>query len=123
MENTLSAIDFRFFIGCHCHIKDSSGFSIIEGVDTFLNMVVINKTHHEPGSIKPILRRFETLSRHEVEQLNQLWPNAKINRTAFGSIQLDARIINYLTLLNVDVFGWIDEGLAIDAAYNVSGSK
>lgn len=121
MENTLSAIDFRLFIGCHCHIKDSPCFSIIKGIDVNMDLVIIDEkgiAFQSPSLVKPILRRFESLSRHEVEQLNKLWPNENIKRTTFDSIQLDAKIINYLTLLHIDVNGWIDQELAIDAAYN-----
>ncbi len=114
----LKASDFRFFIGCSCYITSSSAetLSIIEGVDA--DSVISNGAKHSPGSIKPIMRRFESLSRHEVEQLNKLWPKENITRTTFDSIQLDADIINYLTSLHVDVFGWIDQGLAVDAEYN-----
>lgn len=114
---TLKAIDFRFFIGCPCHTKGSSFFSPIDGVDAASNIVIVDETKFDPSEIKPILRKFESLSRHEVEGLNKLWPSESIKRTVFGSIQLDAEIINYLTSLNVDVFGWIEQGLAIDAAY------
>lgn len=123
MENTLSAIDFRLFIGCFCYIKDSPGFSVIEGIDINSNMVIINKTNHDPSLVKPILRRFDSLSRQEIEELNKLWPTENIKRTLFGSIQLDAKIINFLTLLHIDVYGWIDQELAIDAAYNTIGSN
>lgn len=116
----LSAIDFRFFIGCPCYITDTDPpvSSSIEGIDGYLNMVISERVNYEPELIKPILRRFDSLSRNEVEQLNKLWPNENIKRTVFDSIQLDAEIINHLTSLHVDVFGWIDQGLAIDAAYN-----
>ena len=116
----LKAIDFRFFIGCPCYLMDTDKPipSIIEGVDVQLDMVITELSLYHPSLIKPLLRRFESLSRHEVEQLNKLWPNESIKRTTFGSIQLDAEIINYLTSLYVDVFNWIDQGLAIDAAYN-----
>lgn len=133
MKNTLNAIDFRFFIGCPCYIietKDQyiidtthSTPSMIEGIDNTLNMVISNRMNHAPDLIKPILRKFENLSRHEVEGLNKLWPTESIKRTTFESIQLDANIIDYLTSLNVDVFGWIEQGLAIDAEYNSTSSK
>lgn len=116
----LNAIDFRFFIGSPCYIGDSEKIYVIEHINFHLNRVVSNRTNYSPDLIKPILRRFESLSRHEVEQLNKLWPNENIKRTTFGSIQLDAEIINYLTNLHVDVFGWIDKGLAIDAGYNTN---
>lgn len=120
MENTLKAIDFRLFIGCPCLIVDTDQPvpSTIEGIDGILNMVISERVNYAPALIKPILRKFESLSRHEVEGLNKLWPSENIKRTTFESIQLDANIINYLTSLNVDVFGWIEKGLAIDAAYN-----
>lgn len=120
MENKLKAIDFRFFVGCPCYITDIHPPvpSTIEGIDAMLNMVISERTNYEPSLIKPVLRRFENLSRHEIEGLNKLWPSENIKRTTFDSIKLDADIINYLTLLNVDVYSWIDQGLAIDAAYN-----
>ena len=118
MKPTLSAIDFRFFIGCSCHIKGNSDFSIIEGIDIKLNVVVINKINYNPSLVKLILRKFDSLSRNEIEQLNKLWPKENIKRTLFDSIQLDAEIIDFLTLLHIDVNGWIEQGLAIDAAYN-----
>lgn len=124
MENTLEwglvkAIDFRMFIGCPCHVEKMA--CLIEGVDVNTNTVIVSPDSKlslvkiDPKDIKPILRRFETLSRSEVEQLNKLWPKENIQRTTFGSIKLDAHIIDYLTQLHVDVFGWIDQGLAIDA--------
>lgn len=115
----LKAIDFRFFIGCPCYITDTDSPvpSTIEGIDGQLNMIISERVNYDPILIKPVLRRFNSLSRHEVEQLNKLWPNESIKRTTEGSIQLDAEIINYLTSLHVDVFGWIDKGLAIDAEY------
>jgi hypothetical protein len=58
-----------------------------------------------------------------VEGLNKLWPKENIKRTTFDSIKLDADIIFYLTSLNVDVFGWIEQGLAVDAEYNYVGAK
>ena len=122
---TLKAIDFRFFIGCPCYITDTDQPvpSTIEGIDGQLNMVISERVNYEPSVIKPILRRFETLSRHEVDELNKLWPKESIKRTTEDSILLDADIIDYLTSINVDVFGWIDKGLAIDAAYNTTLSK
>lgn len=81
-------------------------------------MIISERTNYNPNIIKPVLRRFETLSRHEVEELNKLWPKENIQRTTFESIQLDADIINHLTSLCIDVFGWIEQGLAIDAEYN-----
>lgn len=130
----LNAIDFRFFIGCPCNIKGYNDQTIasatISGVNSSLDRVIACVVGigtlalgHHPSEIKPILRRFETLSRHEVEELNKLWPKENIERTTFGSIQLDADIINYLTSLHVDVFGWIDQGLAIDASYNTIESN
>jgi hypothetical protein len=86
-------------------------------------MVISERVNYVPSLIKPILRRFETLSRHEVDGLNKLWPKENIKRTTEDSIMLDAEIINYLTSLHVDVFGWIDNGLAIDAAYNSTFNK
>lgn len=116
----LKAIDFRFFIGCSCYIMDTDipVPSTVEGIDIHLNTVISERVNYEPNVIKLILRRFETLSRVEIEQLNALWPNGKISRTVTDSILMDAEIINFLTLLHIDVFGWIDQGLAIDAAYN-----
>jgi len=116
----LNAIDFRFFIGCPCYITDSNPFvlSTIEGIDNSLNMVISERVNYSPDLIKPILRKLDSLSRHEVEELNKLWPNEKINRTTFDSIKLDAEITNYLTSLNVDVFGWIELGLADDPAHS-----
>ena len=81
-------------------------------------MVVINKINYNPSLVKLILRKFDSLSRNEIEQLNKLWPKENIKRTLFDSIQLDAEIIDFLTLLHIDVNGWIEQGLAIDAAYN-----
>lgn len=109
----------KFYIGCSCYLGDSKLHFTIESVDTDSNMVMIkNVTLWQDVSIvKPILRKFESLSRHEVEQLNKLWPNERVNRTTFESIQLDAEIIGYLTSLHVDVFGWIDKGLAVDAEH------
>lgn len=117
---TLNAIDFRFYIGCPCYIMDTDKpiLDAIEGIDAVMNMVISERVNYEPSIIKPVLRRFETLSRHEVEGLNKLWPKEHISRTTLESIHLDANIINYLTSLNVDVFGWIEQGLAIDAEYN-----
>lgn len=122
MKKVLNAIDFRLFIGCSCLIIDSvpSVPSTIEGIDGVLNMVISERINYTPELIKPILRKFENLSRREIEELNKLWPKEKINRTTFDSIKLDADIINYLTSLHVDVFGWIEKGLAIDAEYNNS---
>lgn len=115
MEKILKAIDFRFFMGCMCITSDGTK-TCIDMIDTNLNVVVVSGgVDYEPSLIKPILRRFENLSRHEVEQLNKLWPKENIKRTTFDSIKLDADIINYLTSLHVDVFDWIDQGLAIDA--------
>ena len=118
----LRAIDFRFFIGCSCYIVDefykSRIPSIIEGVDGLLNKVIIHQVNYDPNVIKLVLRRFESLSREEIQELNKLWPNENIKRSLSESINLDAYIINYLTLLHIDVFNWIDKGLAIDAAYN-----
>lgn len=115
----LKAIDFRLFIGCQCYVNsilfDKPILSIIESINYGLNTVIADDVDYEPNLIKPILRRFESLSRHEMEQLNKLWPKENIKRTTFDSIVLDAEIINFLTLLKVDVFGWIDQGLAIDA--------
>lgn len=128
MKKTLTAIDFRLFIGCPCFIvgADKPTLTVIVGVDTFSNKVntasttergqaFTNPCGQDPENVKPILRRFENLSRHEIEGLNKLWPSENVRRTTFESIQLDAEIINYLTLLNVDVFGWIDQDLAVDA--------
>jgi hypothetical protein len=116
----LKAIDFRLFIGCPCYITDTDNPvpSTIEGIDGMLNMVISERVNYPPSLIKPILRRFETLSRDEIEQLNKLWPNEKISRTVTDSIRMDAQIINFLTLLHIDVFSWVEQGLAIDAAYN-----
>ena len=120
MKKELTAYDLRFYIGCPCYITDTNQPvpSTIEGIDYDLNMVISERVNYAPNLIKPILRRFENLSRHEVEGLNKLWPMEKISRTTFDSIKLDANIIDYLTKLNVDVFGWIDLDLAIDAANN-----
>ena len=131
MEKTLKASDFRLFIGCPCYIGSVFGnepivLSIdgvdashkIGGIDIENNKVIIKNLTFDPREIKLGLRRFENLSRHEVEGLNKLWPSESITRTTFDSIKLDAEIINYLTALNVDVFGWIDQNLAIDVAYN-----
>ena len=116
----LKARDFRFFIGCTCYIMDSNipSPSTIEGIDVCLNTIISERVGYSPDLIKPILRRFDSLSRYEVEELNKLWPNQNIKRTTEQSINLDADIINYLTSLNIDVFNWIEKGLAIDAAYN-----
>jgi len=125
MEHKLKATDFRFFMGCPCYIFDTDQPvpSTIEGIDAYQNMIISERVTYPPSIIKLVLRKFESLSRHEVEGLNKLWPNENIKRTAFDSIKLDADIINYLTSLNVDVFGWIDQGLAIDAAYNSLGTN
>jgi len=130
MENKLNAIDFRFFIGCPCYIvTDNQNIpTTIDGIDINSNTIVCDEKaiiplKIIPSAIKPILRKFDNLSRHEVEGLNKLWPSENIKRTTFESIQLDANIVNYLTSLHVDVFGWIDKGLAIDAAYNSTDSK
>lgn len=114
----IKAIDFRFFIGCPCYLlyPNKKVLTTIVGFDAGLNTVETQIALGVlPSLIKPILRRFENLSRHELEQLNKLWPKENIKRTTFDSIKLDADIINFLTLLNVDVFGWIDQGFAIDA--------
>lgn len=127
MEHKLKALDFRLFIGCPCYIFDTVDHpavpSTVEGIDGTLNMVISERINYNPGVIKLVLRKFESLSRHEVEELNKLWPKENIKRTTFDSIKLDADIINYLTSINVDVFGWIDQGLAIDAAYNSTTQK
>lgn len=117
---SLKAIDLRLFIGCPCLIMDTDQPvpSTIEGIDGVLNMVISERVNYPPSIIKPVLRHFDNLSRHEIEGLNKLWPIENIKRTTLGSIQLDANIINYLTGLNVDVFGWIEQGLAIDAQHN-----
>ena len=114
----MKAIDFRFFIGCPCYVQgtERSLISTVEGVSASA-VIVDGKTYH-PEAVKLVLRSFDSLSRHEVEQLNKLWPNEPIKRTVEGSIQMDAEIINYLTLLHIDVFDWIYQGLAIDAGYN-----
>ncbi len=116
----LKAIDFRFFIGCSCYIMDTDipVPSTIEGIDYHLDTVISERVNYSPNLIKPILRRFETLSRHEIEQLNNLWPKERVNRSTNDNIIMDAKIINYLSSLYIDVFGWIDQGFAIDAAYN-----
>ena len=116
----LKAIEFRFFIGCPCYITDTDRpvLSSIEGIDCVLDMVISERTNYLPSLIKPILRRFESLSRDEIEQLNKLWPKEKISRTLSDSILMDAKIIDFLTLLHIDVFSWINQGFAIDAAYN-----
>ncbi len=113
----LKAIDFRFFIGCSCYIMDTDEPvpSTIEGIDGHSNTVISERVSYVPSLIKPVLRRFDTLSRHEVEGLNKLWPKENIRRTVVGSIQIDAEITDYLTSLGIDVFGWIDKGLAFDA--------
>lgn len=113
----LKAIDLRFFIGCSCVIMDGDEPtpSHIEVVDVHTNKVISERVDWDPELIKPILRRFDSLSRHEVEELNKLWPKEKIGRTTFDSIVLDANIILFLTSLHVDVFGWIEQGLALDA--------
>jgi hypothetical protein len=123
MTNKLNILDLRYFIGCPCSITGVVEFpngytGTIEGIDNACNLVLTDYGFIESERVKPILRRFENLSRHEVEGLNKLWPLESIKRTTFDSIVLDARIIDYLTGLNVDVFGWIDQGLAIDAANN-----
>lgn len=124
-KHELKALDFRFFIGCPCYIFDTDQPvpSTIEGIDGALDMVISERVNYPPGIIKPVLRKFENLSRHEVEGLNKLWPKESIKRTTFDSIKLDADIINYLTSLHVDVFGWIEQGLAIDAEYNSVGTN
>jgi len=116
----LNTRDFRFFIGSQCLIKGTKCeyISIIEGIDLPVNKVITSHGYQEPSKVKPILRKFENLSRHEVEGLNKLWPIERISRTTFDSIKLDAGIIDYLTSLNVDVFGWIERDLATDAANN-----
>lgn len=125
MERKLKAVDFRLYIGCPCYIFDTDHpvLDSIEGIDGVLNMVISERVNYHPSIIKPVLRRFESLSRYEVEELSELWPKENIKRTTFESIQLDANIVNYLSSINVDVFGWIDDGLAIDAAYNSLGAK
>lgn len=127
----LTSLDFRLFIGCTCRIFDPSGYKpiandpdniepiigTIDGINIAYDRVLWNHKEYDPDVVKLILRKFDSLSRVEVEELNKLWPKEKINRDTFSSIVLDAEIINYLTLLRVDVFNWIDQGLAIDAAY------
>jgi len=117
IQKELKAIDFRFFIGCSCYIMDSDKpvLSTIEGIDNTLNTIISERVDYAPNLIKLILRRFDSLSRHEIEDLNKLWPNENIKRTVTGSILIDAEIINYLTSIHVDVFDWIDQGLAVDA--------
>lgn len=111
------AIDFRFFIGCSCAIMDGDEPtpSHIEGIDVHTNKIISERVDWDPELIKPVLRRFDSLSRHEVEELNKLWPKEHINRTTFDSIVLDANIILFLTSLSVDVFDWIGQGLALDS--------
>lgn len=132
MEKALKANDFRFFIGCPCQILgiDKPIISTIKHIDVLKNKIICigNEMHllsvveFDPENVKPILRKFDMLSRHEIEELNKLWPKENIKRTIYDSIVLDANIINYLTSLNVDVFGWIEKGLAIDAEYNTLNS-
>lgn len=124
-QNNLKAIDFRFYIGCPCYIFDTDNPvpSTIEGIDGDLNMVISERVNYPPGIIKPVLRKFENISRQEIEELNKLWPKESIKRTTFDSIKLDADIINYLTSINVDVFGWIEQGIAIDAGNNSIGTN
>ncbi len=121
----LRAVDFRFFIGCQCYIAHSSKPVLlkIEGIDMFLNVVICDQVKYDPNLILPVLRSFDSLTRNEVEELNKLWPKTNINRTIDDSIKLDAEITNYLTLLHVDVFGWIKKDLAIDAARNTLLNK
>lgn len=121
---TLKAADLKFYIGCPCYIlgSDKPVLSVIKGVDVVSDTVTAGVNRHEflvgTSVVKPILRKPENLSRHEIEQLNKLWPKESIKRTFNDSIMLDAHIISYLTSINVDVFGWIEQGLAVDAEYN-----
>jgi len=113
----LKAIDFKFFIGCPCVIKDSSEPipSTIEGIDIHLDAVISERVNYCPSLVKPILRNMESLNREEVEHLNKLWPKTD---TVDANILKNADMINYLTSIHVDVFGWVEQGLAIDASYS-----
>jgi acetyltransferase-like isoleucine patch superfamily enzyme len=117
---TLNAIDFRLFLGCPCHIKDQIVFTSIDGINIKNNKVICEGVSYDPSEVKLILRSFGSISRHEIEHLNTLWPKESIKRTVEDSVTLDANIVDYLTSINVDVFQWIDKGLAIDAAYNTN---
>jgi len=125
MKKILTLNDLRFYIGSPCSVtvKGDEVMATFAGMNLSWATVVVvtpgfqDHIEYKPESFKLILRRFESLSRHEVEGLNKLWPIERISRTTFDSIKLDAGIIEYLTGLNVDVFGWIDQGLAIDAAH------
>lgn len=127
----LTAIDYRLFIGCSCRILDPSGYrplvnypdnieaiiASIDGINVRDNKILWNYKEYDPSIVKPILRRFNSLTRSEIEELNKLWPKENIKRTTQDSIVLDAEIINYLTSKTIDVFGWIDLDLAFDAEY------
>lgn len=91
--------------------------SYIEGIDFVQGAVISERVNYHPSNIKPILRQFSSLSREEVEHLEKLWTRQE---TTEDSILSSANVVEYLTSIHVDVFKWIEKGLAVDAALSAT---
>jgi hypothetical protein len=106
-----------FFIGSECLIDGQSNQRrILCGITTTLLRVCDPAAPNitwpiERRRIKPILRPFSDMTEEENEYVQSI-----VNRAGLGySAKYAAEITAYLASRHFDLFGWIEQGLAIAA--------
>lgn len=107
----------HFYLGCQC--ETAYGIGKLERIDE-LGLVKIRFTDATMSSkhlglvqIKPILRRMNSFTEDEYAHMEGNFPIIDMDRN-LSDAEKEARKLQYLLSLNIDLFGLIDSGEAIE---------
>ena len=126
MDKTLSIQDFALYLGAPCEIVAAglmaSEIGVIEAVSAQRGSVRSQGLYFPPEQVKPILRPLSSLTESEKDEL---W-HVNFSR---GVREMDSlyngigtpEIWRWLLAHHFDLFGWIEQNLAIDATKTQSG--
>lgn len=132
-QRSLTSAQLALYFGCK--VSTDFGIGSIDAIASYNSVFVCFDNYDEYETIdmpvdevKPILRKWSSLTEKEYQRIYELGKAARSNSTSFpkaitmsrGEIQIGYAIgyppiWQYLLSIVIDLFGWIDAGLAVDA--------
>lgn len=116
-ETKLTAQDLALYLGAECEVKyDTEGFRYYKDNGIYLitgNM--INEYGRGETNIKPILRPLSSITEAEMKENHEAYKAAAsgLGKLAHGT----AASTRHWLSLHIDLFGWIESGLAISRTF------